>query len=152
MPSIPRPSLVQFPRPWRGIARCKAAIGLSASSVERLHQCTGPPRWGWQSMTTRYRFSTSAAVPRKLEETSTLCGNERRDLPLDGITVVSLEQAIAAPLCTRHCRPRRASHQDRAPRWRRLCARLRYPSARFLGTLCLGKPVEGESGVGHQGP
>lgn len=102
MPTIPRPNLVQFPRPWRGIPRCKAAIGLPASSVTRLYQRMGPPRWRCESITTRNGFSTSAVLSQKLEETSDLSGNERRDLSLDGITVVSLEQAIAAPLCTRH--------------------------------------------------
>jgi hypothetical protein len=48
-------------------------------------------------------------------------------LPLSGITVVSLEQAIAAPLASRHLasgRLGRAGHQNRAARQRRFLPRL----------------------------
>ncbi|MGY4482620.1 hypothetical protein ACVWWR_001811 [Bradyrhizobium sp. LM3.2] len=67
------------------------------------------------------------------------------DLPLSGVTVVSLEQAIAAPLAKpASCGLGRAGHQDRAAGRRRFLPRLRSRDERDVEPVRLDQQVEGE--------
>jgi len=71
--------------------------------------------------------------------------NVRMRHPLDGITVVSLEQAVAAPFATPAARrPRCARHQDRAAGHGRLRPRLRPHHARPVQLLRLAQPGQGK--------
>ena len=63
---------------------------------------------------------------------------------LDGLRVVALEQAVAAPFCSRQLADLGAAcHQDRTPRWRRFRARLRQGACngrlRYFAWLNRGK-------------
>ena len=73
--------------------------------------------------------------------------------PLTGLTVVTLEHAIAGAV--RHPparRPRRPRHQDRASRLRRLRPRLRRPRPRPGLALRLDQPLQGEPDARRQAP
>ena len=66
------------------------------------------------------------------------------DAPLAGITVVALEQVVAAPTCTSTLgRPRRPGHQGGEPGRRRLRARLRRCRQRPGGSLRVDEPGQG---------
>ncbi len=71
--------------------------------------------------------------------------------PLEGVTVVAIEQAVAAPFATPPARgPRRARRQDRAAGRRRLRARVRHHGARPLELLRVAEPVERVADAGSE--
>jgi hypothetical protein len=73
--------------------------------------------------------------------------------PLDGITVVSLEQAIAAPFCTRQLADLGARViKIERPGVGGLCPWLRHSRKRSSFALCLDEPLERKSGARCQSP
>ena len=76
-----------------------------------------------------------------------------RTRPLDGVTVVSLEHAIAAPFCTRQLGPPgRPGHQGGARRRRRLRTPLRQPRLGPVLAFRVGEPLQGKHRARPQEP
>ncbi|TKA77431.1 hypothetical protein B0A55_04825 [Friedmanniomyces simplex] len=90
---------------WRPVARINASSEVfllgktSGRTVLGRSPCLiahSPVRWALCSP----RRDFSNGIPR-FQSTTTSLGNTKDNVPLSGITVVSLEQAIAGPFCTR---------------------------------------------------
>ncbi|TKA82477.1 hypothetical protein B0A55_02191 [Friedmanniomyces simplex] len=91
---------------WRPVARIRASSDVflpisktNGRSVLGRSPCLiphSPVRWALCSP----RRDFSNGIPR-FQSTTTSLGNTKDNLPLSGITVMSLEQAIAGPFCTR---------------------------------------------------
>ena len=72
-------------------------------------------------------------------------------LPLEGITVVALEQAVAAPFCSRQLADLGARViKIERPGGRRLRARLRPDGQRPVGLFRLAQPLQGKPDAGCQ--
>ena len=88
--SLGPPILAALPRELLHVARNTNVQPATLSALRTLPVQVQRP----------HRRSFSIAVPRR-QAAPTNLGNTKDNLPLSGITVVSLEQAIAGPFCTR---------------------------------------------------